>query len=134
MSNGSEAKNDERKKVGNFAENLAAKYLESKGYEIINQNYRKPWGEIDIIAFKDDICIFVEVKANSKEFIGNFNPELRVDAKKLGKIIKTAQLYMAGDENRANYEWRVDVISVTISETDKKAKIRHFKNVAEAMF
>lgn len=126
--------NDTRKEFGNFCEKLAADYLEGKGYEIVTRNYRKPWGEIDIIAFKDNICVFVEVKANSREFVGNFNPELRVDNKKLGKIIKTAELYMTGEWNRVGYDWQVDVVSVTISESDKKAKIRHFKNVAEAVF
>lgn len=124
----------ERTQFGNLAENLARRYLESKGYEIIERNYRKPWGEIDIIVFKDDVCVFVEVKANSREFIGNFNPELRVDSKKLGKIIKTAELYMANEAVRISHDWQVDVISVTFIESEKKAKIKHFKNVAEAIF
>jgi len=174
-----------RKEIGNLAENLAARYLESRGYEIIAKNYQKPWGEIDIIAFKDNVCVFVEVKANSREFIGGFNPEVRVDYRKLNKITKTAELYMTDDFDgqntvkfwsgsvrsgqvrsdhgqvdqtcpapdhdptkklsRSDYDWpphskiecggwQVDVISVTFYEAEKKAKIRHFKNVAEAVF
>jgi len=121
------------KELGFLAENIAARYLESKGYEVIDKNYRKPWGEIDIIAFKDDICFFVEVKANSREFIGGFNPEVRVDYRKLDKITKTATLYMQ-DQNRADFDWQVDIVSVTFDETAKKAKIKHFKNVTEARF
>lgn len=126
----------ERKELGNLAENLAGRYLESRGYEIIERNYRKPWGEIDLIVFKDGVCIFVEVKANSREFAGTgtFDPELRVDQRKLGKIIKTAELYMTDKNARAGYDWQVDVVSVTFIESEKKAKIKHFKNVAEAIF
>ncbi|MGD0977266.1 MAG: YraN family protein [Minisyncoccia bacterium] len=136
---------DKTKELGNLAENLAGRYLESQGYEIIERNYRKPWGEIDIIVFKDDVCVFVEVKANSREFAGNFNPELRVDEKKLAKIIKTAELYMASEAVRTSHDWpphskvecggwQVDVVSVTFIKSEHKAKIKHFKNVAEALF
>jgi putative endonuclease len=124
----------QKREFGNLAENIAARYLVERGYEIIDRNYLKPWGEIDIIAFKDDVCVFVEVKANSREFVGGFNPEVRVDHKKLNKILKTAELYMAGEWTRVSHDWQVDVISVTFYETDQKAKIRHFKNVAEAVF
>jgi putative endonuclease len=127
-------KDNKRKQFGDFAEGLASKYLESKGYEVITRNYRKPWGEIDIIAFKDGVCVFVEVKANSREFAGNFNPELRVDHRKLDKITKTAELFMAGEWNRTTHDWQVDIVSVTIIESTKKAKITHFKNVTEARF
>jgi putative endonuclease len=125
---------DKTKELGNLAENLAGRYLESQGYEIIERNYRKPWGEIDIIVFKDDVCVFVEVKANSREFAGNFNPELRVDERKLAKIVKTAELYMANEAVRTSHDWQVDVVSVTFIENEHKAKIKHFKNVAEALF
>lgn len=124
----------ERKNFGQIGENLASRYLESRGYEIVDRNYRKPWGEIDIIAFKDDVCVFVEVKANSKQFKGDFDPELRVDERKLSKIIKTAELYMADDLNKSNYEWRVDIVSVTLLESENKVKIRHFKNVTSSLF
>jgi putative endonuclease len=117
------------KELGNLAENISGRYLEDKGYEILERNYRKPWGEIDIIAFKDNVIVFVEVKANSQEFAGNFNPELRVDERKIDKILKTAKLYMQYNAEGEDYEWQVDVISVTFINEDKKAKIKHIKNV-----
>jgi putative endonuclease len=124
----------ERTEFGNLAENIAARYLEGRGYEIVDRNYRKPWGEIDIIAFRDDICYFVEVKANSKEFADGFNPEIRVDKRKLSKIIKTAEIYMTDQPLRNSHDWQIDVVSVTLSQDKQKAKIKHFKNVAEAIF
>lgn len=122
------------KELGFLAENIAARHLESQGYEVIDRNYRKPWGEIDVIAQKDDVICFVEVKANSQEFVGDFNPEIRVDYRKLSKITKTAMLYLEYELKNTDAPWQVDIVSVTFDQVGKKAKIKHFKNVAEAMF
>lgn len=120
-----------RQKLGSFAEKLAIDFLKRKGYKIIEKNYSMPWGEIDIIAEINNVFVFVEVKANSQEFkYKDFSPELRVDKRKIGKILKTAQLYL---ESRNN-EWRVDVIAVTFYKQEKKAKITHFKNVADSLY
>lgn len=117
------------KELGFLAENIAARYLEGRNYQVIDRNYRKPWGEIDVIAKNGETVIFVEVKANSQEFPGDFNPEIRVDQRKLGKISKTAILYLEHELKNPEVEWQVDIISVTFDLTAKKAKIRHFKNV-----
>lgn len=122
------------KELGFLAENIAARHLESQGYEVIDRNYRKPWGEIDVIAQNNDVICFVEVKANSQEFVGDFNPEIRVDYRKLSKITKTAMLYLEYELKNTDAPWQVDIISVTFDQVGKKAKIKHFKNVAEAMF
>jgi len=67
-----------RSDFGQWSENYVAQYLKSKDYIIIGHNYRKKWGEIDIIAEKKEILIFVEVKANKEELAG-FEPEKRVN-------------------------------------------------------
>ncbi len=115
--------------LGFFAENIASRYLGGGGYEVIAKNYRKPWGEIDIIARKDEVIIFVEVKANSQEFGGDFNPEIRVDWKKLAKIKRTAMLYLEYELRDTDLEWQIDVISVIFDRVNKKARIKHFKNI-----
>lgn len=147
--------------MGNLAENIAARYLEEGGYEILDKNYEKAWGEIDIIAKyqrsniknqnfgvpldgtakKDDddakvadgdddkTIIFVEVKANRSDFAGDFAPEERVNAHKLAKIAKVAQFYMDNEFEGQDLEWRIDAISVVFDEQNKKAKIKHFKNI-----
>ena len=55
-----------RKRVGQIGEDIACQFLERKGFKVLERNYRKPWGEIDIIAEKDGIVRFVEVKAFSR--------------------------------------------------------------------
>ncbi len=122
---------EDTKILGNRAETVAATYLETKGYKVLERNYRKPWAEIDIIAKYENVVVFVEVKANAKDFGHEFNPEVRVDHKKLAKITRAAPLYLEYTYKNMNTEWRVDIISVTfLGET--KAHITHFKNVAEA--
>lgn len=114
--------------LGFLAENLASRYLEKRGYSILKLNYRKPWGEIDIIASKEGILVFVEVKANRK-IIAGFEPELRANSYKINKIVRTARTYLAEKKYSPLQEWQVDVISIGLDEPRDMAKIRHFKNV-----
>ena len=113
---------------GQWAENNVAQYLEDKGYKILGKNYRKPWGEIDIIAQKMGILIFIEVKANKEEIIG-FEPENRVNPEKLLKLQRTAQTYLAAKKYSSTQEWQIDIIGITLDRNRGVAKIKHFKNV-----
>ena len=113
---------------GFLAENLAARYLEKKGYTILDLNYRKPWGEIDIIASKEGILVFVEVKANRK-IIAGFEPELRANSSKIVKVVRSARSYLAEKRYSPLQEWQIDVISIGLDEPRDMAKIRHFKNI-----
>ena len=122
------------KELGFLAENIAARHLREKGYEIIAQNYQKPWGEIDIIARSPEAVAFVEVKANRREFGMGFNPEVRVDQRKLSKITKTAMLFLEYELGNLEQEWQVDIISITFNSERRTATLRHFKNVTEALF
>ena len=114
--------------LGFLAENLAARYLEKRGYTVLELNYRKPWGEIDIIASKEGILVFVEVKANRK-IIAGFEPELRANNYKMIKVVRTAKTYLAEKKYDSEQEWQVDVISIGLDEPRDMAKIIHFKNI-----
>jgi len=114
--------------LGFLAENLAARYLEKRGYAILELNYRKPWGEIDIVASKEGILVFIEVKANRK-IIAGFEPELRANRAKIGKVVRTARTYLAERRYDSGQEWQIDVISIGLDEPKEVAQIRHFKNI-----
>jgi len=122
-----------RQEFGAMAETVAVLFLVKQGYEILERNYRKPWGEIDIIARKDEVIAFVEVKANATYSHESFAPEIRADHVKLRKIVKSAMLYLEFELKELEGEWRVDIIGVTFDPSSSKAKITHFKNVAEAI-
>ena len=114
--------------LGFLAENIAARYLESGGYEILDKNYRKPWGEIDIIAQKDGVVIFVEVKANKKERKG-FEPENRVSPEKLRRIYRAVETYLAQKKYSPEQERQIDIVSITLNQDRGVVKIKHFKNI-----
>ncbi len=113
---------------GQWSEFNVAQYLEKKGYSILDRNYQKKWGEIDIITEKEGILIFVEVKANKKEIAG-FEPENRVSPEKLRRINRAVQTYLASKKYPPEQEWQVDVVSLTLDRDRGVAKIKHFKNI-----
>lgn len=115
------------KETGNRGELLAAKEMKKMGYEILAQNYRKPSGEIDIIAQKDGILVFTEVKTRTSTAYGT--PAEAVDRRKQAHIIETALAYLAetGDADR---DCRFDVAEIL--EENGKKYFRYIENAFEA--
>jgi len=124
-----------RKEIGRIGEGIAGQFLERKGFKIIARNYRKPWGEIDIIAEKGGIVRFVEVKAVSRERLPDvsremeYRPEEMVDSRKLRKLARTAALYM--EVHKDKREFQIDVVGVILVETTRKARCRLFEQALE---
>ena len=76
---------------GDKSENLAALFLEQKGYMILERNYfARKLGEIDIIAQKEDVLHFIEVKSGKADF----DPVYNITPAKLRKVIKASHYYM----------------------------------------
>lgn len=115
--------------IGLLGEEIAARYLVSRGFSIIGRNYRRKFGEIDIIAQKGSKIHFVEVKSISRENLqeGEYRPEELVHARKIEKIRKTAEFYMFSRE--IELEPCIDVIAVYVSKVKKRAKIKYIENV-----
>lgn len=114
--------------LGFFAEHCASEYLKSKHYKILGHNYRKPWGEIDIIVEKEGIVIFVEVKASKKEVAG-FEPELRVNGPKKFRMARIAKTYLSDNHFPEEQPWQLDVVAIIIVKERGVVKIRHYKNI-----
>jgi len=90
------------------SENLAANYLKQQGYEILTQNYTQRCGEIDVIAQKDEIVSFVEVKQRKNTDFGT--PAQYVTTSKQRKIRETAQFYV--QQNKLRCIMTFDVIEI----------------------
>jgi len=114
--------------VGLYAEQVAEQYLSGKGYEVLDRNWRRPWGELDLVAYKDGVVVVVEVKANSMAG-SHFDPEVRADWHKIQKVVRTARTWLVYRKYPDDQEWQVDVVSVIFDRINKNAKIRHFKNI-----
>ena len=109
------------KNVGNSGEDMAVRYLEEKGYDIIDRNVTTPFGEIDIIARKDITTAFVEVKTRTNTNFGTGAES--VDSRKKRAMLASAQYYI--DTNGLlETPVRLDVIEITIS----KRSLRHIKD------
>ncbi|MFA6528232.1 MAG: YraN family protein, partial [Candidatus Gracilibacteria bacterium] len=79
----------------NAGEDIAQGFLQSKGYEILERNFRaSQFGEVDIICRDGNEIVFVEVKMRSGGGFGE--PEDAVDARKLAKIARVAEVYLGG--------------------------------------
>ncbi len=116
-----------KQSFGKKGEVKAINHLESKGYQILERNFHKRSGEIDIICFdpKFKEYVFVEVKTRRNINLGY--PEEFVDQKKINKIITTAELWFE-KKNIDEPEWRIDIVSIEWSE--KEFKIRHLENIS----
>jgi putative endonuclease len=115
-----------QKRIGNQGEQIAAVYLESKGYRILEQNYHTRFGEIDLVAQEGDSLVFVEVKARTSTTFGL--PEASVTTAKLEKIENAILLWL---QDHPDYEddWRIDVIAILLKKDTTVEDIQHFINV-----
>lgn len=117
------------KAFGKWGENQAEIFLQKRGYEILERNYQKRCGEIDIVAMQNQVLHFVEVKTrqnSSSEKYGT--PEEAVDLRKQRKLAETAYYYLSEKNLSEDTDWQIDVISITYSPRENKAEIRYIKN------
>ena len=110
-------------KIGEMAENLAADYLKRKGYQLLERNWRFSRAEIDLIAKKDEVLVFVEVKSLGNDAFTR--PEASVTPYKQNLIMDAAAQYM----QKIDHEWeiRFDVISMILNEGELM-EIEHFED------
>ena len=105
---------DPRRQFGNEGEDLAAKFLEEKGYEILERQYRCIYGEMDLIAKQNNEIVFVEVKSRNSHEFGY--PEESVTRVKRLHLFNVAEEYL-GIHHLVDQPWRVDVIAIEFDHT-----------------
>lgn len=113
----------ERHETGKIGEDIATRYLEQIGYEIIQRNFECKIGEIDIIAKEKDEIVFVEVKTRASALYGQ--PKDAVDVTKKKHIYRSAEFYIY-IRHLEKYPVRIDVIEVY--KKQGKFKVHHIKN------
>ena len=118
--------------VGRLGEGVARKFLEQKGFKVIDTNVLRKWGEIDIVVEKEGVVRFVEVKAQSALLGGSremrdYRPEEMAHSTKLEKVARTASLYM--EEKGDDREYQVDVVALLLDHEKHVARCRHYEQV-----
>jgi putative endonuclease len=126
----------ENKTTGNQGELLTALYLKNDCYTILGMNYRKKWGEIDVIGKKDDKVHFVEVKTVSYETRhdleisvshGTYRPEENVHDYKLKKLHRAIESWIY--EFKWTGDFQIDVAAVRIVPRETYATIKIISNI-----
>ena len=119
-------KNNRRKVIGKWGEQLALQVLKDKGYQIVGQNVRTSYGEIDLIVSDKNTIIFVEVKTRSINSYGY--PEESITKNKYLHLHESALSYIQEHPERSE-DWRIDVIAIEGDESKPNPKITWFENV-----
>jgi len=126
-----------------WGEDLAAVYLEKKGYRILGRNIRSAYGEIDLVACQEIqseflngiqapiklLTVFVEVKTRSSTSYGY--PEQSINIRKRAHLLACAQEYIRQHPDLEG-EWRVDVIAILRTDQGLPPQIDHFENAVTA--
>ncbi len=119
----------ERNELGRWGEQLAARYLQRRGYELLAANYRSRFGEIDLVAARGAYLVFVEVKLRRDDRYGS--AAAFVDARKQQRIRGTALFWLQThpDERQP----RFDVVEVYAPEglETRRPRIHHLENAFE---
>jgi putative endonuclease len=114
-----------RQGLGRTGERLAAEALLSKGYHILERNFRCRQGEIDLVAEDEQDLIFVEVKARRGVSFGL--PEDAITSHKRRKLVEVASYYL--DLHACSERsWRIDVVAVQFSSSGKLEEIRIYEH------
>ncbi|MCA0754019.1 YraN family protein [Paenibacillus sp. N4] len=127
MSDASVGRNPSRKLTGKIGEDAACRYLEQAGYTVEERNWRCRSGEIDLIAYRDDRLIFVEVR--TRRAGGRFGTAAEsVNRRKQQQVRETALVYLRST-GKAGVPVRFDVVAVQLSAAgDTVLECRHYEH------
>ena len=133
-------KKGEKNQVGAYGEQIALNYLKNKGFTVLDINYLKKWGELDIVARETvknkQILHFVEVKTVSYETKAaltkavtqeTWSPEDNVHFKKIQRMNRTIESWLS--ENNCDLDWQIDIAAVRIVPREKYASVKYIPNI-----
>lgn len=112
--------------IGRLGEEVAKKFLEQKGYKIIEQNYKTKYAEIDLIACYKNLLIFVEVRSKIGEMFGS--PEDTLNKRKINKIVWNCLNYI--QHKGAKQDYRIDAVCVVLDKNRELKRISHYEDVS----
>jgi putative endonuclease len=136
-------KRTKKRKLGDIGENCACTFLEKHGYRILERNYLRKWGEIDIVAQKGERIHFVEVKSVKVSNLGNlgvshensglngsretYRPEENLHPGKLKRLYRTIETYLL--HKKLDADWQLDLITAKIDLKTRQARVEILENI-----
>ena len=138
------------KEIGQLGEEIGCRYLKSNGFSVVERNYLKKWGEIDIVANRRGKTHFVEVKTvthmsdistrdrrragefpENKKLLniedGEYRPEENVHLKKLERMRRVIRSYLL--EKGEECDWQFDVLTIVLDIKEKTARCKFLKDI-----
>ncbi len=115
------------KEIGKIGEDIACKFLVKRRFSLIDRNYLKKYGEIDIVASKGGLVHFIEVKTVSCENLDfnrssdRYRPEDNVHPYKVKRLKRVIQVYLI--QKRVYCDWQFHVITVLYDPVRREAKV-----------
>lgn len=125
-----------KRDLGNTGEGIACMYLSKKGFVVIERNFLRPWGEIDIVCRKGEVLHFVEVKTISRATEGgdgsrgtsqNMTAEDHVHPAKLRRLSRTVETYMSEQDGDPDYQ--IDLVTVELDLTTRTARCKLYEQI-----
>ena len=113
-------------KIGRYGEDLAARFLISKGFKILARNWRTRYGELDVVAECDGVIHFVEVKTRTG--LGSGEPEEAINYFKMRRLLGAAQSFLL-NYNLDDSQRQFDSLAVILDLPAKKARVRFKENI-----
>jgi putative endonuclease len=117
-------------RIGEIGEKLAVMFLMKHGFEILETNYTKKCGEIDIVAQKDKVLRFIEVKSISRSNLENvtqetsgYRPEENMHPKKIQRFARTVEYYVMEKNVPETTEYQIDLALVYIDQIKRAGKV-----------
>ena len=126
----------DNKEVGQIGEDIACRFLMKRGFKILDRNFLRKCGEIDVVAKKADIVHFVEVKTVSRENLKitpnsliheTYRPEDNIHLYKIKRLKRVIQLYLI--EKCISCDWQFHAITVLFDAINREANVEFLENL-----
>ncbi len=120
---------DQRRKLGDFGEQVAAAHLTKQGYQVLARKWRCASGELDLVLRDGATLVFVEVRTRRGDSAGS--AEASVGRSKQERLIALAYAYLEATDTPEHSAWRIDVIAIDIDRSGRVARLHHIHDAVE---
>lgn len=115
-----------QRRLGDFGERYAARWLERQGHTILARQWRCASGELDLVTLDGSELVFVEVRTRRGERAGT--PEDSIDGRKAARLLRLGELFLAAHPQYDRQIWRVDLVAIVLTPAGEFVRATHYPN------